>query len=494
MFDSQGTASGGVGVLAGFVPPPDWEPIPDEVFAELGSPPWLEDQAAAEDEAEPPASDSESVSDDEPETSDRIQCNDADRFVLEALGGPVGAQTLGLLTVTPFGELSAAGRTHALQQLERLGNQLEAVKLELIAAIAGPEPGPDAAGREGGRSEDYAAHEIALATTCSVYAAEVKVHVARELAARRPATAAAMARGEISYPQVRALCEASYALDEQTAAQLEAAVIDGAAVQSLAEFKASLTRWAARLDPDWTTNATTARRDCAVEHTAGPDGTGELFVRGPLEITTPISMTLTRYAATHRDTLGGTLAQRKLAGLRELAERYLDSPEAGTLHGRPPTVVITVDAATLLGLADHPAEIPGIGPIPADAARWLLADGAPLRRMLLEETTGRCLDYGRTSYTVPPELAEHLIALHVHSAGPHSRVPASGCDLDHRIPYADGGATSTLNLTPLDRRWHRAKTHAGWTYVKNPDTDTITWTSPTGLTARIDPYDYRSGP
>ncbi|HWB65897.1 MAG TPA: DUF222 domain-containing protein, partial [Mycobacteriales bacterium] len=300
MFDTQGTVSGGVGVLAGFVPPADWEPIPEEVFAELGPPPWLDEKPT--------------------EQPDGAEFGAADRFVVEALGRPLGGQTLELIAATPVAALSAAGRTHALQLLERLGNHLEAVKLELIAAIAGPEPQPT--GREGGRSEDYAAHEIALATTCSVYAADVKVHVARELAARRHATAATMARGEISYPQVRALCEASYALDEQTAAQLEAAVIDGAAVQSLAEFKASLTRWAARLDPDWTTNATTARRECVVEHTAGPDGTGELFVRGPLEITTPISMTLTRYAARHRDELGGTVAQRKLAGLRELAERY----------------------------------------------------------------------------------------------------------------------------------------------------------------------------
>ncbi|HWB65207.1 MAG TPA: DUF222 domain-containing protein, partial [Mycobacteriales bacterium] len=270
MFDSQGTANGGVGVLAGFVPPADWEPIPEEMLAELGPPPWLAEEPTANEpagaEGATPGGESGPATDSDRAASDDVAADqptdprfsEADRFVVEALGRPLSGQTLELITATPVAALSAAGRTHALQLLERLGNQLEAVKLELIAAIAGPEPQPT--GREGGRSEDYAAHEIALATTCSVYAAEVKVHVARELASRRTATAAAMSRGELSYPQARALCEASYALDERTAARIEAAVIPDAGAQSLAEFKASLTRWAARLDPDWTTTATTARR------------------------------------------------------------------------------------------------------------------------------------------------------------------------------------------------------------------------------------------
>jgi hypothetical protein len=40
---------------------------------------------------------------------------------------------------------------------------------------------------------------------------------------------------------------------------------------------------------------------------------------------------------------------------------------------------------------------------------------------------------------------------------------------------------------------HRAKTRGDWTYQKHPD-GTIIWTSPTGLTCQIDPYDYRLGP
>jgi hypothetical protein len=56
--------------------------------------------------------------------------------------------------------------------------------------------------------------------------------------------------------------------------------------------------------------------------------------------------------------------------------------------------------------------------------------------------------------------------------------------------------TEALNLrhtTPVERRWHIAKTHGDWTYTKRQD-GTVIWRSPSGLTCQIDPYDYRTGP
>ena len=152
---------------------------------------------------------------------------------------------------------------------------------------------------------------------------------------------------------------------------------------------------------------------------------------------------------------------------------------------------ITIDLLTLLGFTDKPAEIPGVGPIPASAVRNLLADGAPFRRLIIDPHNGRLLDYGQKTYTIPPALADHLIALNVTSASPHSSVPAAGCDIDHNQPYDQGGPTNPINNTPVDRRWHRAKTHADWTYEKDHETDVVIWTSPSGLTCQIDPYDYR---
>jgi hypothetical protein len=328
-----------------------------------------------------------------------------------------------------------------------------------------------------------------------VYAADAQIGFARDLAERLQATAAAMADGRITERQARALSEATCHLDVDVAREIEAKLLQFSHRQDLTLFRGSLRRWLAKLDPEFTARATTARAECVVEHTAGDDGTGELYVRGPLEITTAVSMALTAYAAKTRPDLGGTAPQRKLAGLRDLTDRYLASPDCPTRHGRPPAVNVTIDLATLLGLRDGVAEIPGVGAIPADVARWLLADGAPLRRWVIDPDNGQLLDYGTTTYLVPPALADHLIAKNIRSASPHSNILAVGADMEHNIPHHRGGPTNPINTTPIDRRWHRAKTHAGWRYVKDPETGVVTWRSPTSsLTCQIDPYDYRAGP
>jgi hypothetical protein len=114
-----------------------------------------------------------------------------------------------------------------------------------------------------------------------------------------------------------------------------------------------------------------------------------------------------------------------------------------------------------------------------------------LRRIVTDPMTGRCLDYGTKTYAVPPVLAERLVAIHHSSASPHSNVPAAKCDMEHNQPHTRGGPTNVINTTPVDRRWHRAKTHGDWTYEKDPDTDIVTWRSPNGLECIIEPYDYR---
>jgi hypothetical protein len=187
------------------------------------------------------------------------------------------------------------------------------------------------------------------------------------------------------------------------------------------------------------------------------------------------------------------VAERKLGGLVAWAEAYLTAPEAPRRHGRAYGINLCIDPPTMLGMAHHPVEIPGYGMVPADTAIKLLAEGSPLRRLIIDPQGGQLLDYGTKTYVVPPPLADFLIALHVTSAGLHSNVPAAGCDMDHNIPHAEGGGTDPDNVGPVDRRWHRGKTHANWTWVRNRD-QSVTWTSPLGLTQTVHPHDYRLGP
>jgi hypothetical protein len=445
--------------------PEEWEPIPASELASIGG--WEIPDVPGQESPIPAG---------------------LDDLVHEAQLAPLGPGTLSLLLATPPELLSEEGRSLGLRVLTGLSRSVEALAVEFTAAIAGPTP---ATLRD--RQDDFASNEVAVATICSVYAADRRVWLARDLSDRLALTAGAMARGEISLAQARALSDATCQLDVEVARAIEAKILRYAFRQDLNLFKTALRRWVAKLDPDFTERATTARAEVEVSHTAHDDGTGQLYIRGPLEITTAIHMALTAYAAKTNDLLGGTVAQRKLAGLRDMAELDLGSPDTPRHHGRLPTVNVTIDLATLLGLTNHPAEIPGVGPIPADAARWLLADGAPLRRLIIDPMNGQLLDYGQTTYTVPADLADYLIATNITSAAPHSSVDARVCDMEHNIPYDHGGPTNPINCTPVDRRWHRPKTLGRWHYRKRDD-GVIIWTSPTGLACQIDPYDYRAEP
>lgn len=362
--------------------------------------------------------------------------------------GPCGAALNLLAGASPEG-LSESARVSALAQLAGIVAHAEAMRARYTAAVAGPAP-------EDPR-EDWGKHEVSVASRCSIHAADRQVAFARDLAGRLCATHRAMTFGLITLAQARVLSEGVAHLDDEIAQQIEANLLRYAYRQDVTLFKASLRRWLARLDPEFT-----ARREAVVEHRDLGDGAGELYVRGPLEMTALVDTALHAFSDVTKSAHGGTAARRKLAGLASWAEQFLVAPDAPRRHGRAIALNICMDAPAMFGLASHPAEIPGYGFIPAEAALHLLAEGSPIRRLLTDPDDGHVLHYGRSSYVVPPPLADHLIALHRHSASPHSAVPAAGCDMDHNVPYDQGGATDPWNVTPLARRWHRAKTHAGW--------------------------------
>jgi hypothetical protein len=83
-------------------------------------------------------------------------------------------------------------------------------------------------------------------------------------------------------------------------------------------------------------------------------------------------------------------------------------------------------------------------------------------------------------YQVPDRLADQATERDVTCVFPWCTRPAEKCDLDHVIPYTEGGPTASDNLGPLCRRHHRLKTHhSGWGYtVLEPGT--YLWSSPHG--------------
>jgi hypothetical protein len=57
--------------------------------------------------------------------------------------------------------------------------------------------------------------------------------------------------------------------------------------------------------------------------------------------------------------------------------------------------------------------------------------------------------------------------------------PAAHCDLDHTVPYDQGGRTCECNLAPLCRHDHRRKQAEGWR-LEQPQPGVMYWTTPAG--------------
>ena len=232
-------------------------------------------------------------------------------------------------------------------------------------------------------------------------------------------------------------------------------------------------------------------------------------------------------AGRHAD-FGGPGPRSRAAG-RSAA----DSGSPGTgLAALTGTVHLTVPASTWLGLADLPGEAAGLGPLDAwtsrdlaarlaagPGTRWHVtllrpdgtaaahaspragpgppADPAACRAWLtrLRYTwveAGPCAHRcGVPAYRPAAPASNVVRARNRTCAFPGCRRPAAACDLDHTIPWDQGGPTCPCNLAPLCRRHHRTKQAPGWTLTQ-PEPGTLEWTAPHGRRYTVRPSTYLS--
>ncbi len=145
---------------------------------------------------------------------------------------------------------------------------------------------------------------------------------------------------------------------------------------------------------------------------------------------------------------------------------------------RPIAVRVTIPFTTLIGLDDQPGDLDGYGPIPAATARELAAAGV-WTWLRTEPGTGQLLEHGRTRSRPPVPLADLIVARDRTCRAPGCHQPAHTGDLDHVVPFAQGGTTSPGNLHALCTTHHLLKHHGGWSVTRHRD-GTTRWRSPTG--------------
>ncbi len=89
-------------------------------------------------------------------------------------------------------------------------------------------------------------------------------------------------------------------------------------------------------------------------------------------------------------------------------------------------------------------------------------------------------------YRPSPRLRDHITARDLTCRHPRCRQPAWRADLDHTIPFDDGGLTCSCNLGAFCRTHHLLKHHPGWK-VRQTAPGTFTWTTPSGRTFTTTP-------
>ena len=126
-----------------------------------------------------------------------------------------------------------------------------------------------------------------------------------------------------------------------------------------------------------------------------------------------------------------------------------------------PLIQVVMSHSTLIGADDAPAELVGHGPIPADLAREIAAQGV-WRRLVTDPLSGTVLDYGRSTYHPPTGLADHIRARDVPLPVPAVPPPRRRRRTRPHPRLADGGYTSENNLAAYCLHHHKLKTHADW--------------------------------
>jgi hypothetical protein len=188
-------------------------------------------------------------------------------------------------------------------------------------------------------------------------------------------------------------------------------------------------------------------------------------------------------------------------------------------------VTITIPWSTYQGRSQAPGEADGFGVLDGDDARDLAAAAArhprtrwcvtalnpdgtaaahgclPGRRgppgllpvlttPLLPVARGPC-DHARAEVGYHPsrKLAHLIRARSATCTAPGCRRPAARCDLDHTVPWDQGGLTCECDLAPLCRRHHRAKQAEGW-HLEQPEPGVLIWHAPAGRSYATTPTEY----
>lgn len=179
-----------------------------------------------------------------------------------------------------------------------------------------------------------------------------------------------------------------------------------------------------------------------------------------------------------------SLDVRRAAALGVLGRAY----NSGSLDGVPGTarvveLVIHTDTRELAGTGlVSLGNTRGLASIER-LEQWATTVGTVVRPIIVVDLAD---DIEAAGYVPTARQRRQAALIHQKCSFPYCQARAEHCDLDHRAAYADGGPTSSQNLTPLCRQHHRMKTHHGWRYHRIR-AGVYRWRSPHGYEYVVSP-------
>lgn len=150
---------------------------------------------------------------------------------------------------------------------------------------------------------------------------------------------------------------------------------------------------------------------------------------------------------------------------------------AGGSNGRP-SIVVHVDASTIVDAGDGLCELDNGTPVPVVMARRLVCEADVIPVVLGAD--GVVLDQGRARRLATAEQRRAIEAMQTTCSHPDCRVTIDDCRLHHVVPWQLGGPTDLSNLAPLCETHHHLVHEGGWTFLMSADRH-ASWIRPDGV-------------
>lgn len=418
-------------------------------------------------------------------------------------GAPDTAATTAADAAPPTGRDVAESAMRAIVEIDAAIAGLQAMRAQLLAGVGHVAIDDAIAERldPGVGVRDVAA-ELAALQRRSDRTIEAELNESMRDLERWPATVRAWGAARIHRGHVRVITEIGAPLTDPAArAAFETALLAHAAVTTPGRLRAIARRQLDQhLREPLAARHQAARAERAVTVTDLDDGMAMLRAIVPAVLAHGIHDRLTRIARAAPADDPRSYDQRRADTLADLL--LTGDPTGDPLAGIHATITIVMPAPVLhdheqgagfgtgaTGSGPSPggraavARLAGGTPVDPDTARTLAARTRAWTRLF---TDPRGQVTAVDTYTPSKQLQRLLRARDQHCRWPGCTTTATRCDIDHTIPWADGGRTRHDNLAHLCRRHHTLKgaqlSRARRWKVEHTTPGVLTFTSPMGHT------------